>query len=256
MGAKPLTALNIVAFPSSCQPLEVLQSILKGGYDKVREAGAVITGGHSIEDQEPKYGLSVTGLVEIENMVTGSGARPGDLLVLTKPIGTGIITTAIKGGLITEEDAHEVIEGMARLNADAAEAMLKAGASACTDITGFSLFGHLYEMLVSSSMGAEIDYSKVPLYPSVLEMANSGMIPAGAYRNLEYMRPNLQWEGAAELKDDAQIILADPQTSGGLLIAIPEKRCGLLMDLLLEKCGGSVIGTVIKSDQPGKIIIS
>jgi len=255
MGARPLTALNIVAFPASCQPLDVLQSILRGGYDKVKEAGAVITGGHSIEDQEPKYGLSVTGLVEIGKLITGGGARPGDRLILTKPIGTGIITTAIKGGLITENDADAVIKGMAGLNAAAASAMLEAGASACTDITGFSLLGHLHEMLVSSSVGAEIDYSTVPLYPHVLDMTTSGMIPAGAYRNLEYMRPHLQWEGAVDLKDDAQIILADPQTSGGLLIAISEEKSGLLMELLLENGGGHLIGTIVESEQPGRIII-
>lgn len=255
MGAKPLTALNIVAFPANCQPLEVLQQILKGGYDKVIEAGAVITGGHSIEDDEPKYGLAVTGLVEIKNLVTGEGARPGDKLVLTKPIGTGIIATAIKGGLISEKEAAEAVAGMAELNAKASFAMLKAGAHACTDITGFSLLGHLHEMLVSSKVGAVIDFSAVPLYPSTWDLAKTGMIPGGARRNLDFVSPHLSWQGAAELKDDALTILADPQTSGGLLVAVAEDSCARLLELLQENSSAAVIGSITASKEPGQIVI-
>lgn len=256
MGASPLTALNIVAFPVNCQPLEVLQQILKGGHDKVKEAGAVIVGGHSIEDDEPKYGLAVTGLVEIKNLITGATARPGDKLVLTKPIGTGIIATAIKGGFISEAEAQAAVEGMARLNAKASLAMRKAKANACTDITGFSLLGHLNEILVSSKMAAEITFNAVPLYPSTWQLAKSGMIPGGAYRNLEYINPNIVWQGAAELENDALIILADPQTSGGLLIAVAENNCAHLLELLHKDGGGTVIGEVTDKGPTGRITIS
>lgn len=256
MGGKPLTALNIICFPVSCQPLEIMEDILRGGYDKVIEAGAVVVGGHSIEDPEPKYGLSVTGLVDLDKLVTGSGALPGDILVLSKPIGTGIIATAIKGEIIAEKEASEFVKGMAALNAAASEAMVEVGVSSCTDITGFSLLGHLHEMLVSSGVGAAIDYSAVPLYPAVKEMVTMGMIPGGAYRNLEYMRPHISWNGPADQEDDALIILADPQTSGGLLAAVPaEKADRYLSDLGKRGILGSIIGHI--TDAPaGKIVIA
>lgn len=255
MGAKPLTALNIICFPVSCQPLAVMEAILRGGYDKVIEAGAVVVGGHSIEDNEPKYGLSVTGIIEIERMITSMGAKIGDLLVLTKPIGTGILATAIKGDIIKEKDTYYFIKGMAELNASASDAMMLAGVSACTDITGFSLLGHLHEMLLSSGVGAEIEYEKVPLYKGVKEMVAMGMIPGGAYRNLDFMKPHLKWKGSAEEKDDALLILADPQTSGGLLVALPEDKCNCLFAALEDRgASGSIIGQ-ITSALPGKITV-
>jgi selenide, water dikinase len=232
-----------------------MEAILRGGYDKVIEAGAVIVGGHSVEDNEPKYGLAVTGLIEIEKMITGIGAKVGDLLVLTKPIGTGIIATAVKGDIIKEKEAHYFIKGMAELNASAADAMMLTGVSACTDITGFSLLGHLHEMLLSSGVGAEIEYEKVPLYKGVKDMAAMGMIPGGAYRNLDYMKPHLRWKGPAEEKDDALLILADPQTSGGLLVALPEDKCNCLFAALEDRgVSGSIIGQ-ITSALPGKIVV-
>ncbi len=256
MGAKPLTALNIICFPVNCQPLEIMEAILRGGYDKVIEAGAVIVGGHSIEDNEPKYGLSVTGLVEIKKLVTGSNAKPGDILILTKPLGTGIIATAIKGDMITEKDAEDVISGMATLNSSASEVMLEVGVSSCTDITGFSLLGHLYEMLLSSGVSAEIEHKKVFLYPAVKEMAAMGMIPGGAYRNLDYMRPHLDWQGIPEEKDDAMIILADPQTSGGLLVAIPEEKGEQYLNALERRgCTGSIIGSITDAAPSANIVI-
>jgi len=256
MGAKPLTALNIICFPVNCQPLEVMEDILRGGYDKVIEAGAVIVGGHSIEDNEPKYGLSVTGLVEIDKLITGSGAKPGDILVLTKPLGTGIISTAIKGEMIAETEASDAIKGMAFLNAAASEAMIEIGVSSCTDITGFSLLGHLNEMLLSSGVSAEIDHNKVPLYPAVSEMTAMGMIPRGAYRNLDYIRPHLDWQGKPEEKDDVLIVLADPQTSGGLLVALPEAKGDRYL-ALLEQRGlvGSMIGSITDSGPAGSIAV-
>jgi selenide, water dikinase len=256
MGGKPLTALNIICFPVSCHPLEIMEDILRGGYDKVAEAGAVVVGGHSIEDQEPKFGLSVTGLVEIDRLITSEGAKPGDILVLTKPIGTGIIATAVKGEMISEEDAASAIRGMAFLNAAASEAMLEVGVSACTDITGFSLLGHLHEMLVSSAAGAEIDFKKVPLYPAVTDMVAMGMIPAGAYRNLDYIRPHISWSGPEKEKDDALITLADPQTSGGLLTAIPPEKLDRFLAILKERsAGGYPIGRIIAAPA-GQIFIS
>lgn len=245
MGGKPLTVLNIICFPVSCHPLGVMEEILRGGYDKVAEAEAVVVGGHSIEDPEPKYGLSVTGLVNIEDMITGSGARPGDHLVLTKPLGTGIIATAVKGEMITEKESAEAVSGMRALNAPASEAMLHIGVSACTDVTGFGFLGHLHELLVSSNVSAEIDYKKIALYPSVREMIALGMIPAGAYRNLEYVRPHIKWAGPVEEKDDTLIILADPQTSGGLLVAVPPDKLELYLVALKERgVAGCAVGHI------------
>ncbi len=255
MGGKPLTALNIICFPVSCQPLEIMEAILRGGYDKIIESGAVLVGGHSIEDAEPKYGLSVTGLVNIDQMITGSGAKSGDCLVLTKPLGTGIIATAVKADMISKEEAAAVAQGMAALNAVPSEAMVKAGATACTDITGFSLLGHLHELLLTSQCAAELDYEKIPLYPSVKEMVAMGMIPGGAYRNLEYIRPHLDWRCDAQEKDDALIIMADPQTSGGLLVALSEEKLDHYLAVLKENGAiGYPIGR-ITSGSPGRILV-
>ncbi len=245
MGVKPLTALNIICFPASCYPLEIMEKILRGGYDKVIEAEAVVVGGHSVEDPEPKYGLAVTGLVDPQHIITGSGAVPGEILVLTKPVGTGIIATAVKGEMISLDEAAPAIQGMARLNDAASRAMIETGVSAATDITGFSFLGHLHEMLVTGGVGAEIDHRKVPLYPGVKEMMGMGMIPGGAYRNLEYVRPHVNWSGKEEEKDDALIILADPQTSGGLLVALPENKLRAFLDRLEAEGGeGHVVGRI------------
>ncbi len=255
MGGRPLTALNIICFPVSCQPLSIMEKILRGGYDKIIEAGAVLVGGHSVEDSEPKYGLSVTGLVDVEKMVTGSGARPGDCLVLTKPVGTGIISTAVKGDMISAGEAAVVTEGMAALSAVPAAEMIKAGATACTDITGFSLLGHLHELLLSSQCAAELQYKDVPLYPSVKEMVAMGMVPGGAYRNLDYVLPHIAWQGHSDDKDDALIILADPQTSGGLLVALPEEKLGGYLEALHGSgAKGHYIGRIV-AGSPGMITV-
>ncbi len=253
MGARPLTALNIICFPASCHPLEVMEAILRGGYDKVIEAEAVVIGGHSIEDQEPKYGLAVTGLVDPRNVVTGSGAVPGDALILTKPLGTGIIATALKGEMIGADEASTAVGGMAELNDVPSRAMLEIGVSAATDVTGFSFLGHLQEMLFTSKVGAEIDHRKVPLYPGVKDMTAMGMIPAGAYRNLEYVWSHVSWEGRAEEKDDALITLADPQTSGGLLVALAQDKVKPYLERL-KAAGreGREVG-YITGESPGKI---
>jgi selenide, water dikinase len=186
-------------------------------------------------------------------LITSHGAKPGDILVLTKPLGTGIISTALKGGMIAEKDTVEAVRGMAQLNASASEAMSEVGVSACTDVTGFSLLGHLREMLITSAVSAAIDYQKVPLYPAVTEMTAMGMIPAGAYRNLEYIRPHLDWQGTLKLKEDALIIMADPQTSGGLLVALSPEKVDRYLALLNEKgTVGHPIGR-INTDQAGMI---
>ncbi len=256
MGAKPLTALNLVCFPAERQPLKILEEILRGGFDKIREAGAVLIGGHSVDDAEPKYGLSVTGLVDPQRMITSGGARPGDLLFLTKSIGTGIINTAIKGGQLKESEAAETLQGMAALNAAAAAAMVEAGASAATDITGFGLLGHLHEMLIASGAGAAIKKEAIPLYPRAKEMAESGFIPGGAYRNLRFYEKAINWLGAEEEKADWLTILFDPQTSGGLLIAVPRQQAGaLLSGLDSRNIKGFHIGE-INGNRAGEITLS
>jgi selenide, water dikinase len=256
MGGKPLTALNLICFPSSKQPLSIMEEILKGGFDKIREAGAALIGGHSIEDPEPKYGLAVTGVIDPRKMITGTGARPGDRLVLTKPLGTGVITTALKGEIFTAEEAAEAIDGMAALNAAAGEAMIEQGASACTDITGFGLLGHLNELLISSNLSARLDSSAVPFYPGALEAAAQGLIPGGAYRNLDYYRDKVKWEGDPEAGEDFMILFADPQTSGGLLIAIPPERLEALLSSL-EQSGvtARAIGAIEQGPAGTMIII-
>ena len=255
MGASPLTALNIICFPASCQPLAIMEAILKGGYDKVIEAAAVVVGGHSVEDPEPKYGLAVTGLVDLKQIITGQGAVPGDVLVLTKPLGTGIINTAVKGDMIDLKDAEPVIKGMAELNKHASRAMLETGVSAATDVTGFSFLGHLHELLITSNVSAEIDHHRIPLYPKVKDMVAIGMIPGGAYRNLDYIRPHISWTGKEGDKDDALITMADPQTSGGLLVAMNESKVQVYLDhLKASGREGAVVGK-ITAGQAGRITI-
>lgn len=256
MGAKPLTALNLVCFPSEKQPLKILEEILRGGFDKIREAGAVLIGGHSVEDAEPKYGLAVTGLVDPRQMITSAGARPGDRLFLTKPLGSGIIATAIKGNQITVNKAGEALQGMAALNAAAGEAMIEGGASAATDITGFGLLGHLHEMLIASGVGAKIYHTAVPLYPGTEEMAAGGLIPGGAYRNLNYFQESVHWVEGEQNKEEHLLIFFDPQTSGGLLIAVPPQRAAALSAALEKRnLRGAHIGE-ITADTPGRITIS
>jgi selenide,water dikinase len=255
VGAKPLTALNLVCFPCSKLSLDVLEQILKGGLDKVREAGASLVGGHSIEDPEPKYGLAVTGVIDPRKMITGCGARPGDLLVLTKPLGTGVITTALKGQIVSASEAAAAIQGMAALNAGASRAMMETGVSACTDITGFGLIGHLHELLISSGVAARVESAAVPFYPLALDLAAQGMIPAGAYRNRDHFRSAVNWKAGEAAEEELLIMFADPQTSGGLLIAVPRERSTALRQAL-HRCGagGAVVGE-IEAGPAGRITV-
>lgn len=249
MGAKPLIALNIIGFPSKALPLEVLVEILKGGADKVKEAGALIAGGHTIEDNEPKYGLAVAGLVSPDRVMTNAGARPGDALILTKPLGTGIITTALKGELADDLAYNEAVRLMAALNDRAAKVMSEYGAHACTDITGFGLLGHLYEMMAASGAAARIWLDRVPVLGQARSLAAMGMIPAGAYRNLGYLENRLRWEKGIDELD--KLILADPQTSGGLLMSVPEEKGGAAVNALLASgVAAARIGEVVEAGEP------
>ena len=222
VGARPLTAMNIVCFPINCLDPDVLVKILQGGAERVHAAGAVMAGGHSIEDDEPKYGLSVTGLVDPKCMMTTCGGKAGDLLYLTKPLGTGLLTTALKGEIITEDEISDAIESMKTLNRGAAESMMAAGASACTDITGFGLAGHASEMADASQVGMRISLSQLPVHSRAVEMAEMGLVPVGSHRNKDYYFSRLV---DAESCDPVQLdLLSDPQTSGGLLISVPQER--------------------------------
>lgn len=191
MGAKPLFALNIVGFPSKQLPLEVLAEILKGGATKAAEAGISIIGGHTIEDSEPKYGLVVTAVIEPQKVVTNAKAKPGDVLVLTKPLGIGIITTAIKRGVVAKETIDKVVEVMSTLNKAGAEVMVEVGVNACTDITGFGFLGHLHEMATGSGVGAKISLGKVPVLSEAWELVAQGVAPGGTYKNLEYLQNDI-----------------------------------------------------------------
>ncbi len=252
MGGKPLTAMNLVGFPT-CLEHDVLVEILKGGAEKVHEAGAVIVGGHTVEDDEPKYGLAVTGLVDPRELVTTAGAMPGDVLVLTKPLGSGILATALKGEVIKEEQMVEAIRDMETLNRSASEVMLKVGVNACTDITGFGLLGHALELAEASRVGLEIDATALHIYPRVMELAAIGLVPVGSYRNREYYMPKVvnREQVSAEIVD----ILADPQTSGGLLISVSKDKLSQLTSRLESAgCNAFNIGRVI-TEHPKQMIV-
>lgn len=217
MGARPLTALNIVGFPVKTLPAEILMQILRGGADKASEAGVPIVGGHTVDDAEPKYGLSVTGVVHPQRYITARGGRPGDVLVLTKPLGTGTISTALKAGAAASTHVQQAVRWMTTLNRAGSSAMLAAGAHAATDITGFGLLGHLLDLCRASQVGARIDSAAVPFLPGALAYAEQGFAPGGTASNLSYVRPSVDF-GATD--ESIQAILGDPQTSGGLLIAL------------------------------------
>lgn len=245
-GAKPLTALNIVCFPSRILGIEILREILRGGTDKVLEAGALVVGGHSVEDSEPKYGLAVTGIVRPDRLVTNSGAKPGDLLVLTKPIGTGLLLLAKKAEMAAAGEAEAAVSSMKQLNRSAAEAMQAAGVHGATDITGFGLLGHARELALASKVGLEINFSKVPVLRGALQAAAMGLVPAGTYHNREYVQPGLVVVNDRTVGDRELDVLCDPQTSGGLLIAVPpEKEKSLLAELGRRQTAAAVIGHVL-----------
>ncbi len=247
MGGKPLFALNIVCFPSKKIPLDVLGRILQGGADKAREAGIPIIGGHSVEDAEPKYGLVVTGVAHPGRILTNAGAQPGDVLILTKPIGSGILSSAWKRGKLTPAGQQSVTRTMATLNRTAAEALEGLAVHALTDVTGFGLVGHLSEMMAGSGTTAQVSAGKVPLLDEVWNLASAGVYPGGAKRNLDQFGGRVTWpEGS---NDVLQVVLADPQTSGGLLIAVAAADAPRLVERLqaANTLAAALIGEVSAS---------
>lgn len=253
MGARPLTALNLVGFPK-CLDRDILVEILKGGLEKIGEAGAVLMGGHTVDDDEPKYGLAVTGLVEPAKLVSTVGAHPGDSLLLTKPLGTGILATALKGEVLSESDLADAIRGMQTLNRVAGEVMLAVGVHACTDITGFGLLGHALEMAEASNVGIVIDAGSLRVYPLVVEMANIGLVPAGSYHNREHYLPRVI--NRDELQPELVDILADPQTSGGLLMAVAPGRLDAMLAALFERgVAAFTVGRVVE-EHPGRVQVN
>ena len=220
MGGIPKTAMNLVAYPMKKLGRDVLRAVLAGGIEKLREAETVLIGGHSIEDDEFKYGLSVTGFVHPEKILTNRGLRPGDCLLLTKPLGTGIINTAVKGALASAATIARVTELMAQLNKDASAVLARFPVSACTDVTGFGLLGHLAEMVAGTGIGVTLDSQSVPVLPEAIEFASMGFVPAGAHRNRSFRKAMV--ELAPRVSPVLRDVLFDPQTSGGLLIGCPE----------------------------------
>ncbi len=251
MGGKPITAMNIVGFPVNTLDKGILADILAGSSDKVREAGAALVGGHSIDDQEPKFGLSVTGTVHPDKIRTNVGAKPGDQLILTKPIGVGILTTAIKRDLLDTDDIDQVMNVMAALNKSAAEIMEDYEVHACTDVTGFGLLGHTSEMAEGSQTGITLKMDQIPVLPKTRELAKQDVVPGGSKKNFMWLSDRVEYDSSISEID--QIILCDAITSGGLLIAVPEKDAKEIQSKLEKKdVQSAIIGEVTESN-PGKI---
>ncbi|WP_036719374.1 selenide, water dikinase SelD [Paenibacillus sp. JCM 10914] len=253
MGGKPLTALNIVAFPIATLDKQVLTDILRGAGDKLKEAGVTLVGGHSIDDQEPKFGLAVTGTVHPDRIRTNAGAQPGDVLILTKPIGVGILTSSIKKDLLRDEEILRVTKVMAALNKQAAEIMESYDVRACTDVTGFGLLGHTLEMAKGSNNGIRIQKSSVPMLERVREMAEAGVIPGGTKNNFDHVKDEIDFP--EEMDQIDKWILCDAVTSGGLLIAVEGSQAEQLLHELLN--AGLEAGRVgeVHRDHPGRIAV-
>lgn len=245
MGGVPKTAMNLVGFPLKEMDLSILRQILQGGLDKMREAGVVLVGGHSVEDRELKYGLAVSGFIHPQRVLTKRNLTVGDRLILTKPLGTGIINTAIKGGLAMGKIVDSVTRLMATLNREAAEVMADYPVHACTDITGFGLLGHLAEMVSDSTAGLEILADRIPIIPEAFEFAAMGLVPSGAFKNREFREPIVDFSPSVD--NVFRDILFDPQTSGGLLICVAEEAAQELLNRLREKVSDKValIGEVV-----------
>ena len=256
MGGTPLLALNLVGWPRDTLPYELLGEVLRGGADIAREAGAFVLGGHSVDDPEPKYGMVAIGEVHPNRLITLARARVGDALVLTKPIGTGVLATALKRDLASAADIAPAVQSMTTLNAGAARAMRATGGGvhAATDVTGFGLLGHLHNMLIASGVSAEIDAAAVPLLAKAVELAERGAIPGGTKRNREALAPHVTFEpGVAEAM---RVLLCDAQTSGGLLIAVDPDRANTLLAALQREGtpAGARIGRLARG-VPGAIAV-
>lgn len=253
MGGRPLTAMNLLAFSCSIGP-DVVGEVVRGGAEKVAEAGAVIVGGHTIDDKEPKYGLSVMGVVHPDHIVRNSTAAADDVLILTKPVGTGIVGTGLKLGVATEDGARDVIESMATLNRAAAETMLEVGVDSATDVTGFGLIGHLHEMALSSGLAARLDRTAVPVFNRVVDLAADGTVPGRTADLLDWAGTFVEWQSS----EDADVwmkVLCDPQTSGGLLLAVGSERADSL-SAALEARGvmAAFVGSMV-AGEPGHITV-
>jgi selenide, water dikinase len=250
MGGEPLTAMNLVAFPCSLD-LGVLREILSGGLSKIEESGARLCGGHSVQDEEPKYGLSVTGFVEADKVVRNAGAKAGDTLVLTKPLGLGILTTALKRDIVSEEEIEDAVQMASLLNKEGCHAMSEVGVSAATDVTGYGFLGHLSEMLEASGVGAVVHRDEVLVWERAVPLASDGVYPGGLKSNREYLETRVTADGVGQ---DELLPLYDPQTSGGLLVALPEERAPALVRALEGRSTlAAVVGEVVE-DQMIRVI--
>lgn len=254
MGGVPKTAMNIVSFPIKEMDISILRQILKGGLEKMKEAGVVLVGGHSVEDPEMKYGLSVTGFIHPDRILEKKNLKAGDRLILTKPLGTGLINTAIKGGLAADSVIESVARLMATLNKDAAEIMLNYPVHACTDITGFGLLGHIAEMVVDSGFGIGIRADALPIIPEALEYAGMGLVPAGTFKNREFREQMVEFSSSVDRL--VQDVMFDPQTSGGLLICVEPQSADDMLDKLKRKGmeTAAVIGEVLPESSE-KIVV-
>ena len=253
MGGKPITAMNVVCFPSNSMDISVLREILRGGLEKMQEAGVALMGGHSVIDPEMKYGLSVTGVVHPDKLITNSGTRIGDQLILTKPLGTGIMSTALKNHMVGDETFEPVVRSMTRLNKIAAELMTKLGAHACTDVTGFGLVGHALHLIQDGETAIEFDFDAIPVFSGVMDLLKNKVYPGGLGRNRDFYSPSVKIKDKiAEYQGD---ILYDPQTSGGLLIVSPPDASQKMIEGLGKAAiSAAIIGKVIRQPEY-KIII-
>lgn len=248
MGGKPVTALNVIGFPPKLD-LSIMEQIIIGGSAKVKEAGAVVVGGHTIKDDQLKFGLAVTAIIDPKNLITNEHTSVGDQLILTKPLGTGVISTALKGDIASAEAVREANNSMRELNATAAETMLNVGVNACTDITGFGLLGHAAQLANASTVSLRIYSREVPIFEAAREYAHLSLYPGGTLLNYKYIRPSVEF--AANVDEDTQMLLCDAQTSGGLLISVSREKCGELVQKLQQKnvLTTNVIGEVIQRQQ-------
>jgi len=255
VGGRPITALNIAAFPRELGP-DVIAKILEGGQAKAEEAGILIIGGHTVDDKEPKYGLAATGIVTPGEQITNANAQPGDVLILTKAIGSGFITTAGKAGTAPADAITAAVKSMATLNKGAADAMIEVGVNSATDVTGFGLLGHLSQMAKASGVSATLNWPKIPLLEGVMEIARAGSMSGGTARNMEALEDKIVLgEGITEFEF---MILADAQTSGGMLISVPEERSDALVKSLVanQTLYSEVVGKVTADGDPGVITIN
>jgi selenide,water dikinase len=239
MGGVPLVAMNIVCFPS-CHDMDVLGEILKGGYDKVAESGALLVGGHTVDDKEPKYGLSVSGIVHPNKVLSNATAKVGDKIVITKPVGVGILNTAMKADMVDKNTSDKVIDIMVHLNKYAAMSFNNIDVNSVTDITGFGLLGHALEMAKASNVSIELNSKDIPIIDGAIDFAKMGIIPAGMYKNRDYIAKDVSSEGIDEALED---VLYDPQTSGGLLVSVPSEYADELIKDMLKN--GSIEAKII-----------